>query len=270
MMNKNIRGVTLAIASISAVALGFVVQHSQGLSQPLQTQDLGLLAQSSSSTPTRGIRLNAAGFNLSRIHQQIVLGFYLRVKQEAIAVQSETSTLDGKTADGDQLKDKLDSLSGKGNQGLTAEAKMDLTGLGPIRVGMTIAEAVAAGGVALVSSTRKDKSCRYYEPEDGPKGISFMTVNDRIIRIDVWSDSVVSTLSGAHIGSTEAELNALYPGQIEVTANPFTQGKYLTYVPTAGSGEALYRLVFETNSAGKVTQFRTGQFPAVTWPKGCA
>lgn len=269
MMNKHVKGLALAIASVGAMVLGFAGRHSQGLSQPpLQTQ--GMLAQASGHGSTGGIYLNAAGLQLSRLHQQVVLGFYVRVKQEAIAVQSDPQTLSGKAANEGQLRDKLDVLSSGRNQGLTSDAKIDLTGLGPIRVGMTITEAMAAGGIALVSSTRRDKTCRYYEPEAGPKGISFMVVDDRIIRIDVWSDSRVKTLSGAQIGSTEAELNALYPGQIEVTPNPFTQGNYLTYVPEAGSGEALYRLVFETNSAGKVTQFRTGQFPAVTWPKGCA
>lgn len=271
-MNKTIKGLTLAIASAGAVVwLGFWGQPAKGLTDSLINQKPGTLAQASTPVSGKGIQLTAAGLTLKRIHQQAILSFYTHLQEDVTIANGAPISAEDKGAGADQLQGKFYSfLALQQSQGLTADSKLDLTGLGPIRIGMTVAEAEEVSGVTLVSSTRQDKSCRYYEPEDGPGGISFMAVDDRIIRIDVWSESDVNTLSGARIGSTEADLNALYPGQIEVTPNPFTQGKYLTYVPEAGSGDALYRLVFETNSRGKVTQFRTGQFPAVTWPKGCA
>ena len=70
-------------------------------------------------------------------------------------------------------------------------------------------------------------------------------------------------------GSTEAELAALYPGQIEAVLKAETGGKYLTYRPNE-DGRNLYRIVFETDAEGTVVQYRTGQFPAVTWLEGCS
>lgn len=146
----------------------------------------------------------------------------------------------------------------------------DLTtvGLGPIRIGMTLAE-VAAGGVSLQPlAVGESQECRYFQVKDGLEPVSFMAIDDRIIRIDVWPGSLIQTKGGAKIGSTEAEVLAYYPGRVETALNPKTQGKTLTFTPS-GLGEDLYRLVFETGPDGKVVEFRAGQFPAVTWPKGC-
>lgn len=153
---------------------------------------------------------------------------------------------------------------------LTNEAKMTIVGLGPIQVGMTLAEASKAAETAFVPMGGSSSlECRYFQPQDGPEGIGFMVVNDHIIRIDVWPGSSITTLSGAGIDSTEAEIEALYPGQIEVSSHRYTDGQFLTFIPKDGVGN-LYRLVFETDAEGRVTQFRAGQFPAVTWIEGCA
>ena len=152
---------------------------------------------------------------------------------------------------------------------LTNEAKVTIAGLGPIQVGMTLGEASKAAEIAFEpvgGSTNLE--CRYFQPKEGPEGIGLMVVNDRIIRIDIWPGSAIKTLSGAGIDSTEAEIEALYPGQIEVSSHKYTDGQYLTFMPKDGAAN-LYRLVFETDAEGRVTQFRAGQFPAVTWVEGC-
>ena len=152
---------------------------------------------------------------------------------------------------------------------LTNEAKVTIAGLGPIQVGMTLAEASKAAEIAFVPvGDSASVSCRYFQPHEGPEGIGFMVVNGQIIRIDIWPGSVITTLSGAGIDSTEAEIEALYPGQIEISSHKYTGGQYLTFIPE-DAGAKLYRLVFETDAEGRVTQFRAGQFPAVTWVEGC-
>lgn len=152
-----------------------------------------------------------------------------------------------------------------------ATARISIKALGSIEVGMTVKEASDASGVALVpaagAATRK--ACGYYEPEGGPNGVGFMVVDGRIIRIDIWPSSDIKTISGVGIGSSKAEIEAVYPGRIEVSPDPYTKGDYLTFVPET-PGESIYRIVFETNVEGKVVQFRAGQFPAVTWVNGCS
>lgn len=152
-----------------------------------------------------------------------------------------------------------------------ASARISIKALGSIQVGMTVKEASEASGVALVpaAGAATQKACGYYEPADGPNGIGFMVVDERIIRIDIWPSSDIKTISGVGIGSSKAEIEAVYPGRIETSPDPYTKGDYLTFVPET-PGESLYRIVFETNVEGKVVQFRAGQFPAVTWVNGCS
>ncbi len=157
---------------------------------------------------------------------------------------------------------------------------ISLDGLGPVRLGMTVQEAANAAQVSFVVAPRTEsEACQYYFPEiyDPDKaarvgsidGIGLMVVNDQVIRIDIWPGSSVKTLSGLGIGSTVEEVEAVYEGQIDVTPHPYAEGSYLTLTPDA-AGSSLYSLVFETDKQGQVTQFRTGQFPAVTWAEGCS
>jgi hypothetical protein len=96
-----------------------------------------------------------------------------------------------------------------------------------------------------------------------------MAVDDRILRIDVWPGSLTTALSGAKIGTTEAELVEYYGEErLEASFNANTQGKTIVFTPK-DPGEDIYRLVFETDDRGRVVQYRAGQFPSVTWPEGC-
>ncbi|NEP61851.1 MAG: hypothetical protein F6K31_33685 [Symploca sp. SIO2G7] len=153
-------------------------------------------------------------------------------------------------------------------------------GLGPIRLGMSIQEAANAAQVSFVAAPlTQSEECKYYLPEGYDKqnavrtvaidGIGLMVVNDQIIRIDIWPDSPVKTRSELGIGATIEQLKTAYEGQLETTPHPYTDGNYLTLTPDA-SGSNLYSLVFETDKNGIVSQFRTGQLPAVTWTEGCS
>lgn len=149
------------------------------------------------------------------------------------------------------------------------DAEVRLTGVGPLTIGMTLEEATDALGVPVVPlGSNVNGECTYYQPDTLAQAIGLMVVDNRVIRVDIWPGSSLSTVSGATIGTPEAELKALYPNQIEETPNPYTQGKFLTFVPNDPELK-LYRLVFETDAQGNVVQYRTGQFPAVTWPDGC-
>lgn len=149
------------------------------------------------------------------------------------------------------------------------DAEVRLTGVGPLRIGMTLEEATDALGVPVIPiGSNISGECAYYQPETSAQAIGLMVVDNRVIRVDVWPGSSLPTVSGVTIGSSEAELKEIYPDQLEAAPNPYTQGKFLTLVPNDPE-LALYRLVFETDSKGDVVQYRTGQFPAVTWPDGC-
>lgn len=157
---------------------------------------------------------------------------------------------------------------------------ISIGGLGEVTWGMTIQEAANAAQVSfVVAPLGQSPSCQYYLPENfDPKkairtgsidGIGLMVVNDQVIRIDIWPGSPIKTSRDIGVGSTIAEVQAAYDGNIEVNAHPYTNGSYLT-LNSEAAGTTLYSLVFEADQAGKVTQFRAGQLPAVTWTEGCS
>lgn len=161
--------------------------------------------------------------------------------------------------------------------------KLALDGIGPIRVGMTIAEAEKAAGIKLVEPDRfrANESCYYVQRQTGAPQVGFMVFSgsgsktmdrnyDRITRIDVDPGSSVTTLSGAGIGTTEAQVKAMYPGKIKATPHPYSGhdgGQYLTYMPRYLADQR-YSLIFETYK-GKVVRFRSGFADAVSQIEGC-
>jgi hypothetical protein len=167
---------------------------------------------------------------------------------------------------------------------LTEQSRLAIDGIGPIRVGMTVAEAEKSANVTLVEKGVRagGGGCYYLWPKTGPQDLSLMVTSlreenrilrdrDRITRVDVFSKSPITTLRGAKIGDTEARIKALYPGQIKTTRHEYTSsqgGHYLTFIPKDAADKG-YRLIFETLK-GRVTQFRSGKLPEVEYVEGCA
>lgn len=144
--------------------------------------------------------------------------------------------------------------------------RVEVTGYGPIRIGMSIDEAVEALDGA-VDVPEELGGCDYIFPRGWPEGISVMVVDGRVVRIDV-SQGQVLTAEGAGIGTTEQEIVEIYPGQVEVRPHKYTDGNYLVVRP-AGPLGAEHRIVFETDGS-VVERYRVGVLPAVEWVEGCA
>lgn len=97
---------------------------------------------------------------------------------------------------------------------------------------MTLPQAEQAGGVSITAGENViDNGCSFARPQ-GIENLLFMVQDGQIARVDVVRDSPIKTLSGAGFGNTEAEIEALHPGQIEVSPHEYVQGVHsLTYVP---------------------------------------
>lgn len=157
------------------------------------------------------------------------------------------------------------------HSGLSNQSQLTLNGIGRVRLGMTVAEASQAAGVPLISQGEPapGSNCRYVAPQSEPEGLSFMLNGDRIVRIDVTGESQITSLSAAKIGDTEAKIKSLYLEQLEVTPHKYRpNGHYLTFVPKDPQDQE-NRLIFETDG-NRVTAFRSGKLPEVTWVEGCS
>jgi hypothetical protein len=114
---------------------------------------------------------------------------------------------------------------------LSSSSRLRIDGIGPITVGMTVAEARAAAGTEL--SLRKDPYCDGLTAPRGPSGVALIVTSPPTGRIDliIVNEPTVATISGIRVGSTEAEVKAAYPGRIR-TVNPSAPVRRLVYEAT--------------------------------------
>ncbi|MBD2105892.1 hypothetical protein [Nodosilinea sp. FACHB-13] len=237
------RGALAAIVVFTSL-VGLVAasygQRSQGEAQAILAGTTATTAQALPSySPQAGVLLDGVLAPLSS----------LRVMQRAIALAP------GVNAD---VAPTLALLA----------APLKTTGLGPIRVGMEIDNLRAKGLTPVLIEDASNGQCQYYRIKDHGEPLGLMAIDNQVLRVDIWPGSLTTTRSGIRIGSTEQDLVRVYGEQLEATANPVTLGKTVIFTPQ-DPGEDVYRLVFETDDQGRVTQFRAGQFPSVTWAEGC-
>jgi hypothetical protein len=151
---------------------------------------------------------------------------------------------------------------------VAAPLTLGLRGVGPVQVGMTLAEAAAALGAPLRDLGAPTKACTLYGPERGFDGLSFLVAEGIVARADVTAGST-TTDEGVTIGQTEAEAQRRYGNRLRVTPHDFSiGGHYLTLVPT-DRADAGYRLVLETDGV-RVTSMRAGRLPEVEYTEGCS
>jgi hypothetical protein len=136
-------------------------------------------------------------------------------------------------------------------------------GIGPIRAGMTVAQANTAMGGGFAAPRGGATGCSYAVLTKAPRGLAVMLENGRVARVEVRSGSI-TTADGARIGDSEARIKSLYPGAAVAPHKYLAGGHYLT---VTGSDPA-NRIVFETDGS-KVTTFRSGKIPAVENVEGC-
>lgn len=146
-----------------------------------------------------------------------------------------------------------------------ASWQLSESGIGPVRVGMTVAEAAAA--LSVTAAQADTSECAYVGLAGLPAGVSLMTERGRIVRVDADDSSSVATAAGAKVGWTEQQLRDAYPNA-RVQPHKYDEGNYVIVIPGAPA-DTTHRIVFEA-VRGVVTRFRGGQTPQVEWVEGCS
>lgn len=140
-------------------------------------------------------------------------------------------------------------------------------GIGKLRAGMTVAEAAKVFPGFRVPVRRNRNACMYASADSLPPGVRVMVEQGRVARVEVVEGSV-QTAAGARIRDTEDRIKRLYPNQVKVSPHKYTDGHYLTVVPTT-SADSAYRIIFETDGS-RVLRYRAGTRPQVEYVEGCS
>lgn len=136
---------------------------------------------------------------------------------------------------------------------------------GPLRVGMTVAEAAAAMGGGFAAPRGYDGGCGYATLTKAPAGLAVMLEGGKIARFEVRSGGI-KTAEGAGIGDSETRIKGLYGSTVASTPHKYVQGgHYLTVKPSSSSTN---RIVFETDGT-RVTEYRSGKTPEVEQVERC-
>lgn len=139
--------------------------------------------------------------------------------------------------------------------GLSTSSRLRIDGIGPINVGMTVAQARAVAGTEL--SLTKEPYCDVLSAPRGPAGVDMIITNPASGRIDliVIKEPTVATVSGIRVGNTEAEVQAAYPGRLRVV-NPSLPVHRLIY--SAADPALADRVVVFVIDTGRVATMYAG------------
>lgn len=155
-------------------------------------------------------------------------------------------------------------------------------GYGPLRIGMTRAEVVAAVGdkfnPSLVGGAEPEV-CDQWRPAQSPEGVTVMLENGVLTRISVASPATLKTDRGFGVGDTAAAIKAAYgplavstphkysPAPAEdifvwTTGGPATAGEYVQDAAARG-------IRYEIDSEGRVSIIHIGG-PSIQLVEGCS
>ena len=163
------------------------------------------------------------------------------------------------------------ALAALGIAGLASGAGtwcLGLGSLGPVRAGMTVEQVVRLADFSGMERRHAAEECWYLAYRKGEKGAEFqlMIIGGRVVRIELVRASTLHTLSGARIGSSEAELTRLYGPRLDVQPHKYDEkGRTITY----RSSDGALGMRFETSS-GKVTAIQSGPWEHLNYVEGCS
>lgn len=154
--------------------------------------------------------------------------------------------------------------------GLPAPGTITWEGFGPAEFGADQEAVRQAWGRDLGDARPAEPGgCYYLTPQPvGADGfqVGFMIEGDRFARIDVRTPQVEAP-GGGRVGMPTAEIERLYPGQVETLPHKYEEGAGYLRVPAPEGRRTV--LLFETASDGAVDEWRIGVPPQVDYVEGC-
>lgn len=162
----------------------------------------------------------------------------------------------------------------------SAAASFALTpdGWGPLQIGMTRDEVIAAmGGPADPDALATDDPavCDVFRPARAPEGLVVLLEDGRLGRVSIGGDSTLRTDTGFGLDATPTEIKAAFGSAAFVSPHKYFERGEDIFVwrggPPAGEfvqDPAARGVRFETDDDGKVTQIHVGG-PSIQFVEGC-
>ena len=146
-------------------------------------------------------------------------------------------------------------------------------GWGPLRIGMTRAQVVAAAGEdanpAAVGGPEPER-CDEFRPAEAPQGMLVMIENGRLTRISLSAGTDVVTEAGFGVGASADSIAAAYGGCAALSPHKYlaAPGAYITVWEIApGAGDAR-GIVYEIGLDGRAMHVHAGS-ASIQYVEGC-
>lgn len=167
---------------------------------------------------------------------------------------------------------------------LAADTTLTPDGQGPVRIGMTGDEALAALGAGWTYNEQHDgddgpggRSCGYIEGADNA-AMAYMVEDGFVLRVEALTPAIL-TEKGIHIGSTEADVRAAYGDKLQVSPHKYEDAPalymdiwFVDGPPSpdqAAMKDTARGIRFETSVHGKVMHMFGGG-PSIHLIEGCS
>lgn len=155
------------------------------------------------------------------------------------------------------------------------DTAMPLTadGWGPLRIGMTHAEVIAAAGEDANPEAvggPDPEQCDEFRPTHAPEGMIVMIERGSLTRISLGAGSTVKTDRGFGVGDAADAIKHAYGTAIVTAPHHYAPApaEYITIWRTASGGPNARGLVYEIGADGRVAHVRAGG-PSIAYAEGC-
>ena len=152
---------------------------------------------------------------------------------------------------------------------LSAQGTLILTpdGLGPVRIGMTQKQVIAAIGGTLEGDAYDSEDVCVEKESSKLRGVGFLFEEGKLTRISLGHGAEIVTAGGIGIGTAAIAVRQAYRGKLKSEPNIYIEkpAEYLTYwaVPDERG------IRFEVNEKRKVYVISAGG-PSIEYVEGCA
>lgn len=146
-------------------------------------------------------------------------------------------------------------------------------GWGPLRIGMSRAEVVAAAGEDAHPDAvggPDPERCDEFRPRNAPDGVLVMIENDILTRISVSGNTDIATPAGLRVGDSGAVVLDEYGARAHVDAHEYGEppARYITVWSEPGAHAERRGIRYETNADDDVVFLRGGG-PSIEYVEGC-